>query len=48
MDDYEVPGDKRGDEGVRVLRLESSKEGPHVTNEGPSHITWWQRVLLHT
>jgi len=43
-----VPGNKGEDEGIRVLGLESSEEGPHVANEGQTHVTWGQRVLLDT
>lgn len=38
------PGNKVIDEGIRV-RFENFKEGEHVTQERPTHVTRWERVL---
>lgn len=42
----ELPAKEIGDEGIRIVRLESSEERPHVSDERPTHITWWQTLPL--
>lgn len=36
------PGDKFGDERIRIARFESSEEGPHIADERQSKITRWK------
>ena len=36
----EGPGNKVGDEPIRIIGLEGMEEGPHVPNERPAQITW--------